>query len=348
MVHRQPYSLAMFLLSIRRTNECNYLPVDTSKSKQEEMDEFTLHRSIEVPTSADVEDKYYGDQNMQVDMHNGEVRVELTKGDIILSALVSLTTGIEGSGNYIIFYNDRVLLIADSNQLGVEQYVELRPDPDRYTFIPTLPAELKRTSRIILRTNFTNIRAALAQNKPTKSKRKSVYIHKQRGRTELEVTIAGEDEQVQPHTIACYAISHPPIPLPISHISSTWRGDCNTLVDALSAVLASKADYVYTYIKPDGTGIYFYAYHATTGHGTRGSVGSSEEKDFTMDEKSIKLTPISLHYITYKLSKKGLKTLQKLSAEKPGELALYCLSDTTIAVSCNISDENNTHTYYFM
>jgi hypothetical protein len=312
------------------------------------MDEFTLHRSLESLPSKDISDKYYGDQDLQIDLHNGEVKVEFPQGDLILSVLVNLTTGIEGSGNYIIFYNDRVLLVSDSNQLGVEQYVELRPEKDLYQFIPTLSAEDKRNSRIIIRTNFTNIRSALAQNKPTKTKNKSVHIHKQRGRTDIDVTIAGEGEQVPAHTISCCIISNPPAPLPLSHITPTWTGSCDSLVTSLGAILSSKAEYVYVYIKPDGSGMYFYAYHATTGHGTRGSLGTANEKEFTLDEKNIKLIPISPHYIVYKLSKKGLKTLQKLSAEKPGDLSLRCLSTTTIAISCDIYDENNTHTHYFM
>jgi hypothetical protein len=312
------------------------------------MDDVVLRRSLEVVSISDPIDDFYGDQELQIDLHNGEVSVTFEKIDLLLNIINNLNTNLEGAGNYIIFLCDRVIFISDAQQLGVQQYVEMRPEPDLYNFIPGLNADTKRTSRVILKTRFTNIKMALMKDKASKVKRKGVKIVKKRGKPDLDFYILTDKGVSSPHTISCAIISHPPERPDGELDRPLWKGSPAELINALSVIISGKADSVYTYIKTDGKGIYFYAYHATSGHGSRGSIGDVNEEDFKMEDKNIKLTPKSpLSFITYKLSRKGLKTLQKLSTESPGELSLHCISNLILRLECSIDGDNNTHTYYF-
>lgn len=316
------------------------------------MDDLVLQRPLEVEAPTHHDDIFYTDRDLQIDIHNGEVDLLISDGEWFLSLLANLTLGVEGAGNYLIFRHDRVLLISDASQLGVMQVVELRPDPETYKFAPTLPIDVKLTSRVNMRVKYSNIRSliALPQYKPTKSHNRAVHIRKARGRGDLEVTtrdMVEPGDELSAQLVTCSVISHPPIPPDSRSATLMWSGPVSDLVTALASIVVNKSDVVFMYIRTDGSGIHFYTYHPTTGQGNRSSVGPIPESDFRLEEHNTRLVPTSRNYITYRVSRRGLRVMQKLGHERPATLHLYCVTETIAMFECVVAEEH-THRYYLL
>lgn len=312
------------------------------------MDDLVLQRSIIEEEESDLVDALYGDRDLQLNLHNGAVEVTFPSADILHSLITTLNTGMEGGGNYIVLLYDRVLLISDATQLGVQQYVEQRPDLDTYSFISSLPMELRRTSRIILKTKFSNVKNALAKDKASKTKKRTVTLKKAKGNPNLEVIVSNDGVPGSPHTLSCSIVSQlPERPTGEAGSSPIWSGEAAKLIAGLSQIYINKSDHIYIYLKTNGTGIYFYAYHVTAGHGARGRVGDVTDEEFRTDEKNIKLIPkVSRDYIEYRVTRKALKSIQKITNEKASTMDIYCISSSMLKLECIIEDDL-THSFYF-
>lgn len=311
------------------------------------MDDLVLQRSI-IEEEPDTIDAVYGDRDLQLNLHNGSVKVEFDNADTLHSLITNLNTGMEGGGNYIVFYHDRVSFISDATQLGLQQYVELRPDLDTYDFIPGLPVEMRRTSRIILKTRFSNVKNALAKDKNVKTKKRSVTIRKSKGNPNLEIVVNHDTGSSSPHNITCTIVSQlPERPSAEEGTAPIWSGDVSKLIAGLTYIYNNKSDHIHVYLKTNGSGIYFYAYHITAGHGSRGTVGDVSAEEFRTDEKNIKLIPkVSRDYIEYRITRKALKSIQKIANEKASTMDIYCVSSSMLKLEC-IIDDDLTHIFYF-
>lgn len=313
------------------------------------MDESTvLARKIEEEDSfSDYLDRVYGKMEEQKEVHNGEVKVKLPSADLIRDLLGNLNTGVEGGGNYVVFRPDRIELISDADKLGIKQYATIYPRSDLYTFLPSLSLESRRTSRIIVKCRFSAMKAALTRDRGTKTKERRLEIHKESGSPKMNLSIVTLESSSSPSTLDCTIISQLP-KRPDGGTNQVYTGSLSQMSKALSPICTSKAERVRTYIKNDGSGIFFYAYHAVTGFGVRSPIGRVTADDFETIDKGTRLLPRdSTAFMEYNLSKKALKCIQKLTNESGDDVVtFYSGASGVLRVECAIGEAPDEHILY--
>ena len=244
----------------------------------------------------------------QVSLHNGEVQVSL-KAERILPILTNLAQGAESGAMYIVFSHNKITLVSDVSQLGLHQEVYLYPEPSHYSFMSDMSVEDKMIGRVYMKVKFSAIKSAIGKDTSG-----IVKIRKVHGLPILSIEPEASDTKTP---ITCSMVSKTPI-MPEPESSSTlWTGPISSLISALSTVCVTKSNHIYIYIEHSGKGLYFYTHHPVSAITLQTSVGSTSQSEFDIIEKGTRCRSKEVSkYLEFKISKRGLKSLIKITSEK--------------------------------
>lgn len=311
--------------------------------------EGTLNRRIESQDSInDYLDRIYGKMEYQKEVHNGSIKVRIQSADLLREVLSNLNSGMEGGGNYIVFYRDRMVLISDADKLGIQQYATFYPGANEYEFLTDVDMETRRVARVILKAKFSSMKTALAKDRGTRTRDRKLDIAKEAIIPDINLQLITAGVVSSPFTLNCTIVSE----LPLRHADGgndpIWTGSLTELSKSLSSICSSRADRVRVYVRTDGGGMMFYAHHATSGVATRSSLGSVSSDDFDSIDKGTRLVPReTTAFIEYHLTKKALKCAHKLNNESNNDsVSFYSSPGGILRIESTIGSGSDSHVLY--
>ncbi len=248
----------------------------------------------------------YGDMVTQANVHYGKVFMDFPDVSLLSHILETMSSGLTGSGNYILFQEDVVVLVTDSKQYGFRYFVRL--NTENYEFLEGV--EDVSQFCVILRTEFAAIKQLLNKAKPKDPNIKNIEITKQANDTILDFYAPTGDQQTT--QINCYAMTAM-VPEPHLDSSMVFEFSTDIVFRVCNNMGSTNSDQVHIYVARDRATCHFYAYAPVDQTKTEGTIGDSiREDEFEPELGNVSLKCKS-NFTHFRTHKRAIRAVAKIA-----------------------------------